>query len=125
MNGAEAKYLIGAVLLSCVGVVGVIFFFAPDQYSFYPRCLFHSLTGLQCAGCGGLRATHRLLHGDIAGAFHFNPFLVLCLPIFLGLGVSCARHRMTGREWRVPVRRPFWLWFFLAAVVVFAIARNF
>ncbi len=38
-----------------------------------PQCGFHVLTGLPCPTCGLTRATRQLLHGNVAGAFHFNP----------------------------------------------------
>jgi hypothetical protein len=117
-------YTFCAVLfgLSALGVV--LFFFAPDQYSFYPRCLFHSLTGWQCPGCGGLRATNRLLHGDLAGAFRFNPLLVSLLPVLLVLAVGAGLKNLTGRDWLRRFRHPLWLWFFLALVALFSIGRN-
>jgi len=112
------------VLLGLAGGVAMLFFFAPDQYSFYPRCLLYSLTGLQCPGCGGLRATHRLLHGDIAGAFHFNALFVLLLPMLLIFGLGSAVRLTTGRDWLASFRGPFWLWLLGAAVLGFGIARN-
>jgi len=124
LNLVKGKYWITVLLLGFGMVLGVLFFFAPDQYSFYPRCLLHSLTGLQCPGCGGLRATHRLLHGDIAGAFRFNPLFVLLLPVFLALGGAYVVNRLTGQDCLPVFRQPFWLWLLLAAVVIFGIGRN-
>lgn len=39
----------------------------------FPPCYIKSLTGLSCLGCGATRATDELLHGNIIGAFRFNP----------------------------------------------------
>jgi hypothetical protein len=47
----------------------------------FPGCPFHLLTGLNCPGCGGLRMTHDLLHGDIAAALVDNVFLLVGLPM--------------------------------------------
>ena len=51
-------------------------------------CLFHSLTGLYCPGCGGTRAVRSLLRGDLRMSFQYHPLvlyavLVLFLEIFL------------------------------------------
>lgn len=46
-----------------------------------PKCFFHTLTGLQCPGCGSQRAIHALLHGRIADAWHFNAALFFALPL--------------------------------------------
>lgn len=124
VKSAKAKYLTGLALVGMGGALGLLFFFAPDQYLFYPRCLFHSWTGLQCPGCGGLRATHCLMHGEIAAAFHFNPLLVLLLPVLGLLGLARTARALTGRDWLERMRQPFWLWIFLAMVVAFGIGRN-
>lgn len=42
----------------------------------YGTCPFLAATGLPCAGCGGLRATHDLLHGDVGAAFAQNALAV-------------------------------------------------
>jgi len=84
----KRKYLAVAGLLGFTGTLVLLFCYPPDQYSFYPRCLFHSLTGLQCPGCGGLRATHYLLHGDVASAFRLNQLFVLLLPFMLLFSVG-------------------------------------
>lgn len=48
--------------------------------SLFPPCPFKLLTGLNCPACGGLRMTHDLLHGDLAGAVVDNVFLLIGLP---------------------------------------------
>ena len=47
----------------------------------FPTCPFRLLTGWNCPGCGGLRMTHDLLHGDVAAAITDNVFLLLGLPL--------------------------------------------
>jgi hypothetical protein len=47
----------------------------------FPTCPFHLLTGWNCPGCGGLRMTHDLLHGDLAAAVTDNVFLLISLPL--------------------------------------------
>src|SRR5256885_8772120 len=79
MNRVKAIYWIIAACGATAAAL-VLSFFAPDQHAFYPRCLFHAVTGLQCPGCGGLRAAPRLLHADLAGAWRFNPFLGVAVP---------------------------------------------
>lgn len=52
-----------------------------DPRTPYPPCPTKLLTGLDCPACGGLRATHDLLHGDLAAAVHDNAFLLASGPI--------------------------------------------
>lgn len=124
MITTKRKYLGAAGLLGFTGLLVLLFYFAPDRYSFYPQCLFHSLTGLQCPGCGGLRATHYLLHGEVATAFRLNQLFVVLLPFLLLFGATRLLKRVSGRDWLEPFWRLFWLWALLVAVVLFTILRN-
>lgn len=50
-------------------------------------CLFHSLTGYPCVGCGGTRALLLLAQGDLFGASLMNPLVAagaLVSAIFVG-----------------------------------------
>lgn len=63
-----------AILLAVTGG-WVLYTFPPVTSGFYPQCVFHQLTGLDCPGCGITRALHALLHGRVGEAFRFNPML--------------------------------------------------
>jgi hypothetical protein len=106
------------------GVLLVLFLFPPSEYRFYPRCVFHALTGLQCPGCGGLRAAHQLLHGNWASAFHCNPLLVTMLPFSLLWMIAHLVNQSKGNDWWRPFRHPAWPWLLLTVAVAFGIARN-
>jgi Protein of unknown function (DUF2752) len=69
----------GAVLAGALTYIGVA---DPHRPGFlYPTCPFKWLTGWECPGCGGLRMTHDVLHGDLAAAVVDNVFLLLGLPL--------------------------------------------
>jgi hypothetical protein len=109
------------VLAASAGAV--LFWFDPGRSAFYPTCQFHRLTGLQCPGCGSLRAMHHLLHGRLAAAFHFNALLVMSLPVL----AWWAAHTGIGLWKRQPLAagiRPAWLWCALAATLAFGVLRN-
>lgn len=44
------------------------------------RCLFYSLTGLYCPGCGSGRAINALLHGELRRALSYNILLFVLGP---------------------------------------------
>lgn len=46
-------------------------------------CLFKSITGLSCPGCGIQRSFLLLLNGDIAASFRSNMFLWVMMPVIL------------------------------------------
>ncbi len=110
-------------VLAVVAAGAVLFWFNPAQYRLYPFCLFHELTGLNCPGCGGTRALHYLLHGNLVAAFHANALLVISLPLFAWLGVRFAVRAVRGLSAPRKIS-PAWFWFFLALAVVFTVLRN-
>lgn len=114
-----------SVLLAVGVVIGavILFWFDPSQHGFYPRCIFHQVTGYLCPGCGALRAGHQLLHGNVAAAWHFNPLLVASLPLFAvyGLVIFWRRHM---RHQPAPEFRLAWVWTGVAVILIFGIARN-
>jgi hypothetical protein len=112
------------LLAGLVAAVAVLYFFPPDQFRLYPRCLLYAWTGLQCPGCGGLRATHELLHGHVAAAFRLNPLFVVGLPLLALVLAAHSARWLTGRDWLRRFRRPFWLWLVVAVAAAFTIARN-
>jgi hypothetical protein len=110
------------ILLGAVASL-VLFSFDPREYHFYPICFFHKTTGLLCPGCGALRATHQLLHGHLAAAFHFNPMLVASLPFSFWFGARFAVQKARNQPVSLGLR-PGWLWLVLAAVLVVSVLRN-
>src|SRR5438445_685407 len=109
--------------LAAIVLLGILFFFSPSQYPFYPRCPLHAMTGLHCPGCGSLRALHSLLHGDIAGALHFNALLILSLPFLACLGFNSFRASL-GKAAPSTGPRPVWIWIFFGAMIAFGVLRN-
>lgn len=104
--------------------VAMLYIFDPTKGRFFPICVFHALTGLECPGCGGLRAVHQLSHGHIAAAWHYNPFVVALTPVAMWLGVRELVRASTGRELPGIVTRPVYGWVLIAALFVFGIVRN-
>ena len=126
-NNSEIRLL--AVVIGIVGVAlslaaAVLFFFNPAEAGFYPRCFFKLFTGLDCPGCGGLRAAHQLLHGNIGAAFQLNPLLICLLPIGGWLVLRGVIKRFFGRNLPVPFADVRWVYVLAAVVIGFGILRN-
>jgi hypothetical protein len=115
---------LAAIIGGATAMLAVLFFFAPDEYSFYPRCLLHTLTGLQCPGCGGLRAAHQLLHGNVAAAFHYNPLLVLLSPLLAAFVIAAIGRETTGRTVPRLFKHPVWIWVLVGLLIAYGIIRN-
>ena len=102
-------------MLAIAGAIGIfiLYRFDPVTTRGFPQCVFHSLTGLQCPGCGTTRALHALLHGNVAAAWHFNAALFFFVPF-----ASAAR------VWPRFATRPATAWFAVAATIAWWIGRN-
>jgi len=114
----------GIVLAAtAVGVGAMVFFFNPSTHGFYPVCLFHSLTGLNCPGCGMTRALYALLHGNLRLALKDNALFVLTCAALILAGVRLLGLKVNNRSatFIVPAKV---LWLFLATTFVFAVIRN-
>lgn len=62
--------------------------FDPSESMFFPRCVFRTLTGLPCPGCGVQRALHSLFHGEFREAFRYNAGAVIVVPLLVVLVVA-------------------------------------
>lgn len=97
----------------------------PNTSSAYPQCPLRLLTGWDCAGCGGLRATHALLTGDVVRAADHNLLLVIAAPFLLYALARVALERTTGRRLPAIPWHPAVTWVMVAVLLVFSVARNF
>ena len=52
----------------------------------FPACMFRSLTGYYCIGCGMTRMLHALAHFDLPRAFAMNPLAMTMLSLSPLLG---------------------------------------
>lgn len=72
------------IVVAAIVAVAIYFTFDPaDSSNIFPKCVFVTLTGYQCPGCGTQRAIHCLLHGDLSGALHYNAALLVVIPVIL------------------------------------------
>ena len=101
----------------------------PNEPGHYPLCPTLALLGIDCPGCGGLRATHALAHGDIGAALDNNALFVVLVPVVIGLWAVWTYRAWTGVS---PARTPRRELIsrgaptaFLVVMMVFAVVRNF
>jgi hypothetical protein len=117
--------VVGGLVAVATAYVAVV---DPNRPGHYLVCPIYLLTGHYCAGCGALRATHDLAHGDLASAWGMNPLWVLVVPLLVA-----GWLRWTARSWRgssaasaAPARqRVVWVpWVTLAVTLVYTALRN-
>lgn len=125
MSSTIAPRLLAVAALSAIAVAGgvVLWQFDPSAPgSFFPPCLFHELTGLQCPGCGLTRMLHALVHGDIRRAASMNLMVLASLPALGAISLNEATHRrlLSSRVTRVLYSAKLWF----AVVIAFGVLRN-
>ncbi|MFZ8926314.1 MAG: DUF2752 domain-containing protein [Candidatus Nanopelagicales bacterium] len=117
---------------TAVGVIaatGYIRMVDPNEPGHYPMCPTLALFGIDCPGCGGLRATHALANGDIASALDHNALFVVLVPVLGAMWAMWTYRAWTGVTPALTRRRevvartaPI---IALIVVMLFAVIRNF
>ena len=98
--------------------------YLPRLRSVLPPCPVHTLTGLQCPGCGSTRMTLALLRGEISAAFGYNPLALLFVALVAGWSGWQGWHGLRHNrfvEMALPAATGRWV---LWIVCAFTIARN-
>ncbi|MBT5288956.1 MAG: DUF2752 domain-containing protein [Flavobacterium sp.] len=76
------KFIVGILVLL---LVSLYYFFNPTVSNFFPKCPFHTITGLYCPGCGSQRAIHDLMHLNIFEAINHNALMFFAFTFGIGL----------------------------------------
>ncbi len=118
-----AFFTVVMLVAAAFGSGAVLFFFDPAKHGFYPICLFHSLTGWNCPGCGATRAAYQLLHGHLLRALRDNALFVLTLAALAAQGAWWAMKRIRNPPAAFVVP-PKALWAFLVIAFIFTVLRN-
>src|SRR3954470_8422522 len=127
MHLAAKRLLTPALIIGALGIAlggAVLFLFDPAQNAFYPTCMLHRTTGLLCPGCGGLRAAHQLLHGNIRASLQYNPLLVVSFLLGTGVLLRVLFYKARNQPPPAVVVRPLWLWSGGVLLLAFCIVRN-
>lgn len=120
----QRRITAAAVWLLLLTGAAYLFVFEPGRMGFFPVCPFRAVTGFNCPGCGTARGLHQLLHGNIIGAFEFNPLLLITLPLLAYFLFAYTRSAITGRAMPQFHIAPRYIWMFTVLVVAFWVFRN-
>jgi len=114
------------MLLAILAVGAVLLYFLdPMEQKFMPKCMFKTVTGLNCPGCGFQRAMHALLHGRLSEALHYNLFLAIGIPY---LAAVFSANALLQGEKRAKVLNVLegrlMAWFYVVTFIIWFIVRN-
>lgn len=85
------------IVVAALMAAAIYFNFDPASSGLFPRCVFYTLTGYKCPGCGTQRAIHSLLHGDVLAAWHYNAALLVAIPVIALYGYAELRRESCPR----------------------------
>lgn len=118
MNRSVARTL--ALAPAAAAPFVAVSLFDPNVAGNYPSCPVRALLGVDCPGCGSLRALHDLAHLDLVAAMDHNLMLLLVLPL---VAVEAARW-VRGRPPSILVRARYAPLAVLVAFTVWVLVRN-
>lgn len=108
---------LGALFLAAVALATALA--DPAQPGPFPACPFRAVTGLDCPGCGSLRALHQLTRGHVVAAADYNALLLAFLPVAAGVWLRVVTNRSRPRV--LPV---WWGRAVLAVLLLWTVLRN-
>ncbi|GIU81558.1 MAG: DUF2752 domain-containing protein [Acidobacteria bacterium] len=113
----------GFLFMSFLGIL--VAYFDPQKVSFFPRCLFHELTGFACTGCGLTRGFHALFRGDFSAALHYNALFPLYGILLGSLYLHLFLLTFRGKGIPLSPEKCFrLLTAFLIIGIIFGVLRN-
>lgn len=101
-----------------------LFIFEPGRSGIFPVCPFRAITGFSCPGCGSTRGLYHLIHGDLIGAFKFNPLFVLSLPFLLYALLRYTNAVLRDRPLKGNQLGARYIWVLFVVILSFWIFRN-
>lgn len=107
-------------------IISLYYFYNEADSEWSMQCTFHQVTGLQCPGCGGQRALHYMLHGELFTALRYNALFVIFTPFFIYLYVILVE--VYGLKQQLYLNNFFFSgkfgWVVLILTMSFFILRN-
>lgn len=119
-------YYIGLGLLAASGVILIISRISGFSLnSLLLPCLFHSLTGYYCPGCGGTRAVTSLLHGHVLESLYYHPFVVYAAAVCAVFMVTNTIELVSGGRCKIGMEfRKRYVYIGVVIVAVNFIVKN-
>lgn len=111
-----------AILL--LGVLLLYFFWSPSEYSFFPKCPLHSLTGIYCPGCGSQRAMHQIIHGNIIEGLRHNYLIALLAAVLLYQAILFVMHKLYNKSFYNILHQSLTIKIILVLILAFWLLRN-
>lgn len=94
-------------------------------WNYTTPCVFHTITGIYCPGCGGTRAVYALFQGRCMQSFLYHPLVVYTAIVGSWFLVSHTIEKLSFGKIKIGMHyRHAYLWIALALVVINVILKN-
>lgn len=117
----RAPLLMGA---AGVGAFALLYFRDPHVAGSYGFCPFKFLTGLECPGCGGLRAMNHVANFEWGAALSSNVFAVVLVASLFVLWLRWTYRRARGDDSLIFAFSPVYGYVLLGVMILFTVVRN-
>lgn len=99
--GSPLSHRLRELQTALVAISPVVALLVPAQWieRHPPPCLFTTVTGVRCPGCGMTRAVSCALHGRLRDAVRYNPLVVVVLPLAAFEWVQFIRQAIKVFNW--------------------------
>lgn len=124
MHKKKSFVFIIIALIVLAGIIGIYMQVNPANSPIVPKCLFKTLTGYDCPSCGGQRALHAILKGEIGRAFMLNPFLFIAMPFLVAVAFSSFSDSKFAKRLKPIVQSTTAIAIYLFVYIAWWIIRN-
>ena len=120
----------GSRLLKIIRMYIILALIAAAYYIFYTwsgygiPCLFRTITGFSCPGCGISRMFAALFKGNIKEAFEFNQFVFAMLPAAILYAIRYTYYYVRDGRCRDGRIMTCIEWGVATAFIIFGVIRN-
>lgn len=123
-NSKLIRILYTALMPFILGSCTAVYAIAAKQTGVGIPCLFYTITGLYCPGCGMTRMIAAILDGDFTAAMHYNCAAFFLLPFGIIIYLCWAYRYITTGNLPLNKYENIALYALLIIFVVFGILRN-
>ena len=88
-------------------------------------CLFHTMTGWYCPGCGGTRAFRYLLRGEWFQSFRYHPLILYTALVMTLEIVTFLAAKTSGRNYLYLGHEKLFLYMAVGSVTVNFLVKNY
>lgn len=93
MHWSKNKTLLHRLTTVSIVIFPFCLYFIPLEWLLkqHSICLFKTMTGTECYGCGITRAVLFSMHFQFKAAFHYNPLVVFVMPLLIFIWLKTLR----------------------------------